>query len=33
MLFDAPKSVKIPIIDGNTPVGEDEVSKYNNLSE
>lgn len=26
MLFDAPKSVKIPIIDENTAVGKDEVS-------
>lgn len=33
MLFDAPKSVKIPIIDKNTAVGKDEVSKYSNMSE
>lgn len=33
MLFDAPRSVKIPIIDENTAVGEDEVCKYSNMPE
>ena len=33
ILFDARKSVKIPVIDENTAVGAEEVSKYSNLSE